>query len=264
MGIFFNNPALLYEFEVDGKKSEDTTKENDYDVDGAGGEEGGEPNDPKPNAEKENNDDNKENEDGTKEDDYDMENDEEDDNEGEDNTEEKSGEEEDDGVKEEDYTIEDEDDDEEGTDDEEGNKEGGENNIEDTGEEGESSDNNTEKMDNKLKDLEGQLFDILSDEQKQIKIDELKKCYQELHNRCDNIINIINNSNPPDENTSRIFEYLNDNMSDLKQYLYDYFTYTFNTKIYMENDAQYKKYLAILNSFNTILEEVLKKKEKEE
>lgn len=262
MGIFFNNPALLYEFEVDGKKSEDTTKENDYDVDGAGGEEGGEPNDPKPNAEKENNDDNKENEDGTKEDDYDMENDEEDDDEGEDNTEEKSGEEEDDGVKEEDYTI--EDDDEEGTDDEEGNKEGGENNIEDTGEEGESSDNNTEKMDNKLKDLEGQLFDILSDEQKQIKIDELKKCYQELHNRCDNIINIINNSNPPDENTSRIFEYLNDNMSDLKQYLYDYFTYTFNTKIYMENDAQYKKYLAILNSFNTILEEVLKKKEKEE
>lgn len=115
--------------------------------------------------------------------------------------------------------------------------------------------------DSKLKQLEGELFDQLTDDQKKIKINELKKCFEEMHTRCDTIINMINNVTAPDEDTSRIFEYLNNTLTDLKQYIYDYFTYTFDTKTYLENSAQYHKYIAVLNSLNGVLEEVIKKQE---
>ena len=246
MGIFLNNPMFLREFEVDGQKSDDGVKEDDYNVDAEGGEDtGGE-------SGNDNNNENN-NEEGTKEEDYDMGgNDENEEDEGEGDDEQEDGD--DNGVNEDDYTI--EDDNEE--DDEEEDADGTDDDISSN-----DDDSEDEEMDSKLKDLEGELFDNLSDEQKQIKIDELKKCYQELHDRCDNIISLVNNSNAPDENTSRVFEYLNDVMSDLKQYVYDYFTDTFPTKTYLENDAQYRKYLAVLNSFNIILEELLKKKEKD-
>lgn len=121
-----------------------------------------------------------------------------------------------------------------------------------------SSDNS----ESKLKQLEGELFDQLSDDEKKIKLNELKKSFESMHSRCDGIIKMINNVTTPDENTSRIFEYLNDNLTDLKQYIYDYFTYTFETKSYLENSAQYQKYIAILNSLNNVLESAIKKEEK--
>lgn len=137
------------------------------------------------------------------------------------------------------------------------NPEGGE------GDDLESGDDTTGTApdDSKLKQLEGELFDQLTDDQKKIKINELKKCFEEMHTRCDTIINMINNVTAPDEDTSRIFEYLNNTLTDLKQYIYDYFTYTFDTKTYLENSAQYHKYIAVLNSLNGVLEEVIKKQE---
>ena len=132
----------------------------------------------------------------------------------------------------------------------------------DTGDEEESTDDaDSSPDDSKLKQLEGELFDQLSDEQKKIKINELKKCFEEMHTRCDGIIKMVTNVTAPDEESSKIFEYLNDNLTDLKQYIYDYFTYTFDTKSYLENSAQYHKYIAVLNSLNSILETLIKKKE---
>ena len=132
----------------------------------------------------------------------------------------------------------------------------------DTGDEEEYTDDaDSSPDDSKLKQLEGELFDQLSDEQKKIKINELKKCFEEMHTRCDGIIKMVTNVTAPDEESSKIFEYLNDNLTDLKQYIYDYFTYTFDTKSYLENSAQYHKYIAVLNSLNSILETLIKKKE---
>lgn len=252
MGIFFNTNEIksLHEFEVDGKKSEETNEE-DYKMN-TDGENGGDTND-KSNEADDNNDQPKVGDDGAKEEDYDMNTEnEEDENEEEDNEEDDQPKVGDDGAKEEDYML-DSEEDEDNTDDD---------NQED--ENDSMDDSSGEERDSKLKELEGELFDTLSPEQKQIKIDELKRCYQELYSRCDNIIDMINNGTSPDENTSRVFEYINDNMSDLKQYIYDYFTYTFDTKPYLENDAQYRKYIAILNSFNSILEPLIKNKESEE
>lgn len=282
MGIIFNindnklNNSFLREFEADGVSSED--EDDDYSVDNNDDEDGEEgtdaveaDNDPAPQSEEEQEDTSDE-----EDDDYTMDGD--DESSGEDNEEgdteedndtgdenEDPQEEDEGGEEDDDYTL-DGDDDE---DSEEGGEEAQDSEDDDdytmdgdddsSGEEGGEED----KPANKLKELEGELFETLSPEQQQIKIDELKKCFQELYERCDGIIEIINNSNPPDENVSKIFEYVNDNMSDLKQYIYDYFTYTFGTKSYQENSAQYQKYIATLNSFNSILEELVKNKEKE-
>lgn len=131
----------------------------------------------------------------------------------------------------------------------------------DTDDEGED-DSSSEDTESKLKELEGEIFDNLSPEQKQIKIDELKRCYQELYERCDNIIELLNDAKAPDENTSKVFEYINNNLVDLKQYIYDYFSYTFDTKTYLENNAQYQKHLVVLNSFDDILKELREGKNK--
>lgn len=159
------------------------------------------------------------------------------------------------GDDDEDYSLDGDDDNADGGDD------AGDDSVEDTdGDDEGSGDDDTESN---LKQLEGELFDKLTDEQKQIKIDELKTCFQEMHERCGNIIKLINDSTAPDEESSKILEYLNSNITDLQQYIYDYFTYTFSTKSYLENNAQYQKYIAILNSLNSILEVLVKKKRKD-
>lgn len=271
MGIIFNmnkskiTTVGLREFEADGISSEE--EDDNYSADN---EDVGTDSNAQPQSEEE-----PESDDG-EDDDYSMDNE----DTGEDNQDTEEGQtdtdDEDDSNEDDDYTIDEEDtgDENQGAGDdgsdtsEEDDDYSMDNDADDDSESGEnddtSSDDSGEDSTSKLKELEAELFENLSPEQKQIKIDELKKCFQELYNRCDNIVDIINKSDPPDENVSKIFEYINNNMSDLKQYIYDYFTYTFETKKYLENEAQYQKYIAVLNSYNKILDELVKKKDEDD
>lgn len=290
MGIIFNIDknkynSFLREFEADGVSSEDDD-DTEYSMDG---DDNGDDN---TNTDTEvspqdNDDDTQEENDAQEDDDYSMDGQEQspdDEEENEDTSEdddytldsgEDEGENEDTGENEGEGNPEDDDysmDDDGSADggDEGSGEDGGEGNPDDDdysmddddSSDGESGDDADKPVD-RLKELEGELFENLSPEQQQIKIDELKRCFQELYERCDGIIDMINNSNAPDENASKVLEYVNNNMSNLKQYIYDYFTYTFSTKSYPENDAQCQKYIAILNSYNGILEELLKNKEKD-
>ena len=283
MGIFFDIDEILKaknvvrEFEADGEKSED---DEEYNIDGEGGEDdetGGSGDSSEESGDDGGDDGEPEGEDGGEpavqnagdDDEYTI--DEPDDGGGSDEGEEgETGDE--DPASDDEYTLNDEEGQGEGaegggeegddtaTDDEEYNLDGdndgddGGESEEGTGDEGDSS--SSEDTESKLKELEGEIFDTLSPEQQQIKIDELKKCYQELYERCDNIIELLNDAKAPDENTSKVFEYVNNSLVDLKQYIYDYFSYTFDTKTYLENNAQYQKHLVVLNS----LDDVLKKK----
>lgn len=288
MGIFFNEdwdltfPVSINEFETDGKKytddeedeykvDEDTEEDQDDETPQEDNPDDGGEEEPAP-------EDGEGTEDGT--DEYTLDTENTDDGEGDsvepdqnsDGDAEDQSEESDTGTDEDEYTL-DDDGGEEGT--EEDNPDGGEedNSDGDSGEysldDDESSDGNEEEptegeesdTDSNLKQLEGELFDQLTPEQQTIKINELKKCFQELYERCDNLIQLLNDVSAPDENSSKVFEYLNDNLIDLKQYIYDYFTYTFETKLYIENSAQYQKYIALLNSLNGVLEELKKSKQ---
>lgn len=284
MGIIFDieeltrGAKIVREFEADGEKSEDDAEEysiEDEEEDN-GTESGDSRNSGDDSGEDEGADGGSEGEDGGEpspqnageDDEYTI--DEPDDNGADDG--EETGDE--DPATDDEYTLNDEEEGEEGggeeenndsaTDDEEYSLDGDNGESEDGADDGESDevDSSSEDTESKLKELEGEIFDTLSPEQKQIKIDELKRCYQELYERCDNIIELLNDSKAPDENTSKVFEYINNNLVDLKQYIYDYFSYTFDTKTYLENNAQYQKHLVVLNSLDDILKELREGKNK--
>ena len=114
-----------------------------------------------------------------------------------------------------------------------------------------------------LKDVEKQLFDQLTPEQQKIKITELKTNFANLYEKCANILELISNSNPGDDNIIKVFDYVSKTVTDLQSHLYYYITNTFDTKSYIENDAQFKQFLAILGTIKSILDEISPKKEEQ-
>lgn len=121
------------------------------------------------------------------------------------------------------------------------------------------SDDTTEddKMDS-IKQIEKELFDKMTPEQKKIKIETLKQNYIDLFNRCDTILDTLTEANPEDESTSKIFVFIQNTLSEMKENIHDYLTKTFDTKGYIENDAQFKQYLVIIDSIDKLLENFVK------
>ncbi len=114
-----------------------------------------------------------------------------------------------------------------------------------------------EDPDQDLKDAENDIFNGLSDQDKVIKINELKDLYQDLYNRIITLYDKVNDI-PKDDELIKVYNFVIDNLSDLKQFVYDYLTNTFDNKTYLENMVNYKKYLSTLNVINGILEEIRK------
>ena len=109
--------------------------------------------------------------------------------------------------------------------------------------------------DQDLKDAEADIFDNLSDQDKVTKINELKSLYEDLYNRIVTLYDKVNDL-PKDDDLIKVYNFVIDNLSDLKQFVYDYTSSTFDNKTYLENLINYKKYLSTLNIINGILEEV--------
>ncbi len=114
-----------------------------------------------------------------------------------------------------------------------------------------------EDPDQDLKDVENDIFNGLSDQDKVIKINELKDLYQDLYNRIITLYDKVNDI-PKDDELIKVYNFIIDNLSDLKQFVYDYLTNTFDNKTYLENMVNYKKYISTLNVINGILEEIRK------
>ena len=127
----------------------------------------------------------------------------------------------------------------------------------DTGDTGVDGMSTGEDPDQDLKDAENDIFNGLSDQDKVIKINELKDLYQDLYNRIITLYDKVNDI-PKDDELIKVYNFIIDNLSDLKQFVYDYLTNTFDNKTYLENMVNYKKYLSTLNVINGILEEIRK------
>ena len=98
-----------------------------------------------------------------------------------------------------------------------------------------------------MKQIESELFDNLSPAEQEIRIKELKNCFYKLYEACDTLLNKLNKASAPSEDITRIFDYVTNTLTSLKQYVFDYYTNTFELKSYMQNTAEYHKYLTILN-----------------
>lgn len=126
-----------------------------------------------------------------------------------------------------------------------------------TGTDDTSADSGGPDPDQNIKDAEGEIFANLSDKDKINKVNELKTLYEDLYNRIVTLYDKINEI-PKDDELIKVYNFVTDNLADMKEYVYDYMTSTFDNKTYLENMINYKKYLSTLNVINGILEEIRK------
>lgn len=97
------------------------------------------------------------------------------------------------------------------------------------------------------------IFSSLSQEEQIVKIKELKNMYKDLYCSCDDILDRLNDINIDNiEQISKISTVLR----TLKQYILDYLTNSFPNKSYIENDIFFNRFLAILNTVSSALEDL--------
>lgn len=149
------------------------------------------------------------------------------------------------------------DDDEENPDDQGDETEGDDPNGDDTSTDDMGADTGEEANDpnTKLKDLEKSIFDQLSDEQKTLKIKELKSLYSNVYDKCGEIINSISDADRSPEQ-AKIYDYVMNSLTDLQKYIKDYLFQIYDSKTYIENMVQLQKYLTVLDTVSNIFEEV--------
>ena len=107
----------------------------------------------------------------------------------------------------------------------------------------------------KLKDLEAEVFDQLSDQQKEIKKKELKSLFILIIEKCDNISRLIVEI-PKTDQTIRLVDYVSNTLMDLKTYLKDYVTDTYDNCTYLQNSVNFQKFLTIFDSIRAVFEDI--------
>ena len=140
--------------------------------------------------------------------------------------------------------------------DDEGGEEGGDDQSQEFTD-GENQDMPSEEDETitKLKELESVIFDDLSEEEKNMKITELKALYITVYKKCGTISEMLSGIKK-DEETIQIIEYISNTLIDLKEYVNDYINKVFDSKTYIENLAQLQKYIMIFNAINKVFEQI--------
>lgn len=141
---------------------------------------------------------------------------------------------------------------------------------EDTGEddgtvdgEDDQQDETSQQLEDKIKGVENELFDTLTDNEKNNKILKLKEEYFELFKKLTGYETTVSNIEK-DSNNVEMFVRIRKTIGDLKEYVYYYILHNFDTVSYFENQMMFYKYISILNSITKILEKYNKNTEKEE
>lgn len=103
------------------------------------------------------------------------------------------------------------------------------------------------------------IFKDLSEEEQSIKIAELKRMYQDLYTSVDDFVEKISTIDP-DENNLKTLNRCSSTLYRLKQFISDYLIDSFPNKSYIENDIAFNRFLTILNSVGTVVEDLAKLK----
>ena len=132
--------------------------------------------------------------------------------------------------------------------------------ADDLGSDSGSDDTGSPGGDEEAVDSNTSIFDSLTAEEQQIKIKELKDQYKELYSSTDDLIDRLSNF-CVDENNYHVINRIIDALRKIREYLEDYFIYTFPTKSYIENDIMYNEFLYIISRISSTLEKFSKKVE---
>lgn len=118
-----------------------------------------------------------------------------------------------------------------------------------------------DETNSKLKDLETVIFDNLNEEEKKLKVSELKQLFFTVYKKCSSISNLLSEIRT-DEETIQIVEYISNVLIDLKHYINDYIVQIYDSKTYVENLSQLQKYIMIFNAINKVFDEIKRENNK--
>lgn len=118
-----------------------------------------------------------------------------------------------------------------------------------------ATDDGTAEDDQAGVQAEDQLYDTLSDDQKKIRILQLKLNYRDLYNETDLIMNGINNITKTDTNTDAIYRVV-DTIQSIRQCLIDYIENVFDRSTYLSNNEIYIKYISIFRTIKKTIDEL--------
>ena len=106
------------------------------------------------------------------------------------------------------------------------------------------------------------IFSSLTAEEQAIKIRELKNLFNNLYTSIDDNITKLDNLGTTEDNIQAVTK-LTTCMYNLKTYISDYIQFIFPNKSYIENDISFNRFLAIIKSITTIMNDLYKKMEDE-
>jgi len=115
----------------------------------------------------------------------------------------------------------------------------------------------------RLKELEGEIFDQLSEPEKQMKINELKKLYGLLIDKADSLYKLTQEISKTDD-TVKMIDYTLNTLMDLKTYLKDYVVDVFDNRTYLQNSVNFQKFLTIFDAIHSIFKEIKKQLESDD
>ena len=108
-----------------------------------------------------------------------------------------------------------------------------------------------------LKSMEDEIFADLTDQQKDIRDNELRQNYISLYDTIDEAEKRINNI-VKDERTGRVLEFITRKMNELKELVHHNLTKVFNTRTYIENQTALAQCVAIMNTICDMLDSIAK------
>lgn len=115
----------------------------------------------------------------------------------------------------------------------------------------------------KLKELENQIFDTLSPEEKEQRIKLLKSQYISISTSCDVIIKNIIEAPKSDSNIQALDKCQN-TLTSLKAYVRDYTNNIYDSKPYTANLVNYEHFLSVFGAIRDMMDVILTIKEKED
>lgn len=140
---------------------------------------------------------------------------------------------------------------------EDGTDDGGDVDTTGTGADDTVGDTGTGQNDSELKQTEDQIYDTLTDDQKKIRVLQLKLGFKDLYQEADAVLNAINGIDKNEDNMETIRRLINV-LNNVKQYILDYVSTVFDSNTYLDNNAVYVKYINVFRTIRKTIDELNK------
>lgn len=120
---------------------------------------------------------------------------------------------------------------------------------------GAQGDPSDQVSDEQQKENEKRLYDTLTEEQKQLRVLQLKKSYRQLYDQSENILSSINGITKTQDNIDTLRRVI-EALEKIKKLLLQYISTNYDMNTYIENYTNYIKFLATFRTISKVMNEL--------